>query len=263
VRRCASFAVVALVALLGACTYGAAETGPFRPAVVAAAGEPAGGKELYQRDCAWCHGSEGWGTPRGPDLVSGTNGRALTHFMLTTGRMPLRYPGQPSKRGDAVYTAAEIDAIVEYVAGLGGAGPDIPELDLGDADVAEGESLYAENCAACHSTTLVGGALTSAPGAWRRSTNAPGLRASTPLEVAEAMLTGPGAMPVFGADAFTDEEIDAIVRYVVTLQKARDRGGLPLLHVGPVTEGAVAWLVGIGSLLIVARWIGTRSWSVK
>ena len=73
------------------------------------------------------------------------------------------------------------------------------------------------------------------------------------------MITGPGTMPVFGNETFSDEEIDSVVRYVVYLQQPDNRGGAPVGGIGPVAEGAVAWTLGIGLLLGVARLLGTRS----
>ena len=73
------------------------------------------------------------------------------------------------------------------------------------------------------------------------------------------MITGPGTMPVFGNETFSDEEIDSIVRYTVYLQQPDNRGGAPVGGVGPVAEGAIAWTLGIGLLLGVARLLGTRS----
>ena len=72
------------------------------------------------------------------------------------------------------------------------------------------------------------------------------------------MLVGPGSMPVFGADVFSREEVDSIVRYVVDLQDARDPGGAPMGHIGPVAEGAVG-IVGLAALVLLVRWIGTRA----
>jgi ubiquinol-cytochrome c reductase cytochrome c subunit len=88
---------------------------------------------------------------------------------------------------------------------------------------------------------------------------APGLEPSTPIEIAEAMRVGPGTMPVFGEAAFTDDEVDAIVRYVVYLQNPDDRGGLSIGRIGPVAEGAVGWIVGLGAMVVLVRWIGTKT----
>jgi ubiquinol-cytochrome c reductase cytochrome c subunit len=245
------------LALFTACAYFGRETAPYRPEFSeVAAGDT--GKEVYQRDCAWCHGAQGQGTPRGPDLISGTNGPALTHSMLTTGRMPLRDPDERSEREARVYTEEEIDAILLYTSTFGAEGPAIPHPDLEEGDLGEGLELYQENCAACHSTTLIGGALTSGSEPLSRSVVAPALREATPTEVAEAMLTGPGPMPVFGLETFTQEEVNSIVKYVEHQRDPTDRGGAPVGHVGPVAEGAVGWIVGLGLLLLLIRWIGTR-----
>jgi ubiquinol-cytochrome c reductase cytochrome c subunit len=49
------------------------------------------------------------------------------------------------------------------------------------------------------------------------------------------------------------------VSYVDYLQQAPDPGGLSIGGIGPVPEGLVAWLVGMGSLLLVVVLIG-RDW---
>jgi ubiquinol-cytochrome c reductase cytochrome c subunit len=64
---------------------------------------------------------------------------------------------------------------------------------------------------------------------------------------------------VFGEGVFTDEEVDAIVRYVVYLQNPDDRGGLAIGRIGPVAEGAVGWIVGLGAMVVLVRWIGTKT----
>jgi len=45
------------------------------------------------------------------------------------------------------------------------------------------------------------------------------------------------------------------VRY---LDHPDDRGGQPLWYLGPVAEGAIAIVLGLGLLLLVSRWIGSR-----
>lgn len=252
-----------------ACVYFQGQTERYSPPM----NEPAipsatarTGEQLYLRDCAWCHGDQGGGTSRAPDLVSGTNGPAYTHFMLTSGRMPIDFTTQVVKRSPPAYEDQDIDAIIAHVDSLGATGPPIPDLDPTAGDIGLGAELYQENCAACHSTTAIGGAL--APGtardvsgtvARRTGLVAPGLEESSATEVAEAMLVGPGTMPVFGAETFSEDEVDSIVRYVRYLQDPIDRGGAPIGRIGPVAEGAVGWIVGLGALLLVARVIGTRT----
>jgi ubiquinol-cytochrome c reductase cytochrome c subunit len=250
--------------LLSSCSYFEDRTTPFRPPPVAEPAGPDRGRTIYLRDCAWCHGSRGEGTASGPDLVSGTNGAAFTDFMLSTGRMPIAVPDERIRRREPIYEPDEIDDVVDYVASLGGPGPDVPEVDPAGGDIGLGAELYQENCAACHSTTGIGGALTAgdyteaqAELSGNSGLVAPSLRSSSPVEIAEAMLVGPGTMPVFTEETFGPDEVDAIVRYVVYLQDAEDRGGADIGKIGPVAEGAVAWIIGLGALLLLCRWIGT------
>jgi ubiquinol-cytochrome c reductase cytochrome c subunit len=243
-----------------ACAYIDEDTSPSRVAIDATEEVTTNtGEELYLRDCAWCHDAEGRGTERGPDLISAPNGPAFTHFMLSTGRMPINDPNERAERDDPVYDDEQVDAIVDYVATLGGPGPGIPEVHPEDGDLGEGLELYQENCAACHAPTLIGAPLTRGRTGTTRSVIAPALHAPTPTEIAEAMLTGPDGMPVFSEETFTDSQVDSIVAYVVSQQDASDRGGAPIGRIGPVAEGAVAWLVGLGALLFLIRWIGTRN----
>jgi ubiquinol-cytochrome c reductase cytochrome c subunit len=49
-----------------------------------------------------------------------------------------------------------------------------------------------------------------------------------------------------------------VAAYVEELKAPEDRGGNPLLHLGPFPEGAVAWVFGIGLLLLFVLWVGER-----
>jgi ubiquinol-cytochrome c reductase cytochrome c subunit len=255
-RTLTAAAVAAGVAALvfAGCT---SAVGPYR-APVEASGSERSGAELYLRDCAWCHGNQGEGTARAPDLISGQNGPAFTDFMLSTGRMPISRSNERIERREPAYTPEEIDAIVDYVGSLGGSGPRVPQPNLVAGELHVGLELYQENCAACHAPTIIGGALTAGGGPEARSPVAPGLSDSSPREIAEAMLVGPGAMPVFGPNTFDEEQVDSIVAYVVDQQTPADRGGAPIGHVGPVAEGAIGWIVGLGAMLVLIRLIGTR-----
>jgi ubiquinol-cytochrome c reductase cytochrome c subunit len=245
-----------------ACSYFGGRTTRYQPPGIHAVASPGTGREWYQRDCAWCHGARGEGTQLGPDLRNERNGPALTDFMLRTGRMPVTDPGEPVRGGPPAYDAAIIRQIVDYVATFGGTGPAVPVVDASRGDLAKGQQLYQTNCAACHSVTGVGGALAGQTDdvggdvATRSEPHAPGIKRSTPLEIAEAMRVGPGTMPVFGSKTFGDEDVNAIVRYVMYLQDPANPGGGDLGGVGPVAEGALAWAVGLGALLLLTRWIG-------
>jgi ubiquinol-cytochrome c reductase cytochrome c subunit len=153
-----------------------------------------------------------------------------------------------------------IQKIVRFVVSLGGKGPDVPVVDPAAGSLPQGEELFQANCAACHSATGIGGTLTAGRGdsaSINRSGNqVPGLFRATPTDIAEAMRAGPGTMPVFGKPAFSDQEVDSIIRYLLYIRSGQNRGGGDLGRVGPVAEGAVAWIVGLGAIVALARWMG-------
>jgi ubiquinol-cytochrome c reductase cytochrome c subunit len=66
-------------------------------------------------------------------------------------------------------------------------------------------------------------------------------------------------MPRFGTAALTDQQLQSVVRYVRYLRNPTDRGGNSLGHIGPLVEGAVAFVFGLGAMVLFIRWIGTRS----
>src|SRR5688572_26293580 len=96
------------LAILSACDSGQPEDRVFRPPGVTAAEDATGGKELYLRDCAWCHAGDGTGTDRGPEILSAPNGPAFVDFVLSTGRMPLDHPDERMTRQDPIYSETEI-----------------------------------------------------------------------------------------------------------------------------------------------------------
>ncbi|MBV9403027.1 MAG: cytochrome C, partial [Candidatus Eremiobacteraeota bacterium] len=61
----------------------------------------------------------------------------------------------------------------------------------------------------------------------------------------------------------SDQDVSDIAYYVNFIQTQADRpngadaGGIALAHVGPVAEGFVAWLFGLGALVLFVRCIGT------
>lgn len=265
-RRVLALSLAALA--LGACAYVGGRVPPYRPpAYYPPPPEQAAGAEvgrfLYGRDCAFCHGSQGQGTERGPSLQTAGNGAALTDFMLRSGRMPINDENEPTRRRDSPYSEEQITAIVEFVVSeFDPPGPDIPEVDLAAGDISTGQRLYQRHCASCHATTGIGGAmLTQREGAAAGGTAGviiPDLDGATPVEVAESVRAGPGNMPRFGPGVISDEELDAVVAYVSHLQAPGDPGGASIGRIGPFSEGAVGWLVGLGSLVVFIYWVGTK-----
>lgn len=85
---------------------------------------------------------------------------------------------------------------------------------------------------------------------------APSLQPSTPVQVAEAIRIGPGVMPTFDPEALDDRQVDSIAGYVGYLHHGGDPGGHGLGRIGPITEGLVAWVIGLGLLVLVIRRLG-------
>jgi ubiquinol-cytochrome c reductase cytochrome c subunit len=208
------------------------------------------GEQLFLTGCVSCHGQGGVGvTGLGPSLLG--VGAASADFFLTTGRMPaVEGETVQSARKQPAYSSEEIAALVAYVASLG-AGPPIPVVDLENADVARGGVLYRANCASCHNASGIGGALSYGK-------NAPALDESTPVQVVQAMRIGPGQMPVFDEATIDAQAANDVAAYVEYLRNPDDRGGLSLGRVGPVTEGLIALLVGLGGLCVIGMWIVGR-----
>lgn len=216
----------------------------FSVALPALAQEPEGA-QLYEESCLSCHGPEGAGTGYGPPIEDA--GAAAADFQLRTGRMPLSDTDEQTKRKPPAFSDQEIAALVDYVASFG-SGPEIPEVDPQAGDLSHGQELFVNNCAACHGATANGGA--AGVGAL-----APSLYASGPLDIAEAVITGPGEMPVFD---FTERERDSIVAYLTYLQNEDAPGGADIGGIGPVPEGFIGWAVGMLTLGLVAYLIGSR-----
>jgi ubiquinol-cytochrome c reductase cytochrome c subunit len=209
------------------------------------------GKALFAVSCASCHGEYAQGSSVAPSLIGA--GAAAVHFQMSTGRMPLKEVGAEAPRKPVTFSQQQIYAIAAYVASLGG-GPAIPTPDqysTAGADTGLGQSLFNANCAQCHNYAGAGGDLTFGK-------YAPALTQATNQQIYEAMLTGPEAMPVFNDSTLTPSDKRDIIAYVTQTRAEANPGGFSLGRVGPTTEGLVAWLGGIGALVLAAMWITAK-----
>jgi ubiquinol-cytochrome c reductase cytochrome c subunit len=225
----------------------------FSPSHSSASNEDPGiaqGRALFLQGCASCHGLNGEGGTTAPSLIG--VGAAAVDFQVGTGRMPLQAHTAEAQRKPTRFSDADIEKMAAYVASLG-PGPAIPtDLNYQAADLAFGGSLFRTNCAQCHNFAGSGGALTYGK-------YAPSLSLATPKQIYEAMVTGPESMPVFGDQQISPSQKLAIIKYIRTIKSEPNPGGAGLGRVGPVTETAVAWLVGIGVLVIITMWIGSKA----
>jgi ubiquinol-cytochrome c reductase cytochrome c subunit len=179
------------------------------------------GRELYLQACASCHGPD----PNGPSEYStvpslkDVGGAAAVDWAVRTGRMPFQ-----STKGPAI---------------------------------ARGKSRFSEQetrALAAYVGNRVGDALIPEVDASKGN-------------VAEAIKIGPGQMPPGGGlpeytptDQQSINRVNDVAAYVEALNRDRfNRGGAPIGGKGPVPEGFVAWVIGLGILILGIRWLGTRS----
>ena len=209
------------------------------------------GKDLFDATCSSCHGLDAQGTTQAPSLIGA--GAAAVDFQMSTGRMPAKEVGAQEDQKPVTFSAQQIYEIADYVASLGGgpAIPDAQQVSTAGADTALGEQLFSANCAQCHGFAGAGGALTYGK-------FAPPLTAATPTQVYEAMLTGPEAMPVFADGAVSPSAKRDIIAYIEDTKVEPNPGGFSLGRTGPVTEGLVIFLGGMGFLVIIALWITAK-----
>jgi len=220
-------------------------------AAVGAQQDITAGKDLFQANCSSCHGLEAQGTSQAPSLIG--TGAAAVYFQMSTGRMPAKEVGAENNRKPVTFTPQEINDIADYVASLGG-GPAIPgpeQVSTAGADTARGSELFSANCAQCHGFAGAGGALTYGKAA-------PPLTASTPTQIYTAMLTGPEAMPVFSDGALPPQAKRDIIAYITQTRVEPNPGGFSLGRTGPVTEGLVIFLGGMGFLVLISMWITAK-----
>ncbi|MCS7476504.1 c-type cytochrome [Umezawaea endophytica] len=212
------------------------------------------GEQLYNNTCLSCHGTALDGVKdRGPSLIG--VGEAAVYFQVSTGRMPMARQEAQAQRKPVKFTPEEIDALGAFIQSRGG-GPENPE-ESGQAlrgdEPARGGELFRLNCAACHNFTGRGGALSSGK-------FAPELDGVTEEQLYTAMLTGPQNMPKFSDRQLTPEEKKDIIAYIKSVTDGNNNpGGAALGGLGPVSEGLIAFIVGIAALIGVTLWIGAKA----
>ena len=217
------------------------------------------GRLLFAQTCSSCHGNDANGVGPGGQATIGPNlqgvGAATVDFWVSTGRMPATdVKAVEAERKASRLTPKQALELAAWVNSLDPAVPAVPTPHLTGANQSVGADLFSLNCAACHTITGAGDALAF-------GTNAPSLqnRSVTAQQVAEAIRTGPANMPRFSGN-LTDRQVADLVSYVTgRLQHPTNPGGAGLGGVGPVAEGFVALLIGVGGLALICFWIGERS----
>ena len=226
------------------------------------------GAVLYGVHCSTCHGADLRGSQGVPSLLEA--GGSAVDFYMTTGRMPLavraaddgsdRSPlGQSSAAGSQAYhvpslfDARQTAAIDAYVDAHAQQSTPIPNVRLHSNALQRGRRIFENNCQACHGAAAQGA---TAGDQWV----ALPLNKATPTQIGEAIRVGPGVMPRFTAAQLSNDDIDAVATYVRYLaEEPQTYGGAVLEYLGPISEGAVSAIVGVGFLFWVIYFTGTKA----
>jgi len=211
------------------------------------------GQTIFLKGCSSCHGLNAEGGAVAPSLIG--VGAASVDFQVGTGRMPMQDMSQQAMRKKPVYNEEQVAALSAYVASLapGPASLTNEQITLErDGNTADGGELFRNNCAMCHNFAGQGGALT-------QGKYAPTLMGVEPKHIYEAMITGPQSMPVFSDKIVTPQEKLSIIKWIKAAESEPNLGGASLGRVGPVTEGLLIWVFGLGLLIGIAVWLTAKA----
>jgi len=250
-RPVAGYAALLLGLVVVGLLYGALTRTGAQAAQTTAQDDIANGQTLFEATCSSCHGLDAQGTDQAGRLIGA--GSAAVYFQMSTGRMPAKEVGAENERKPTTFTEQEIRDIGAWIQSIGG-GPEVPtpaQVSTVGADTALGSQLYSANCAQCHGFAGAGGALTYGK-------DAPALTQSTPTQIYTAMLTGPEAMPVFADGAIPPQAKRDIIAYITQTRTEPNPGGFSLGRTGPITEGLVIFLGGIGFLVLASMWLTAK-----
>jgi ubiquinol-cytochrome c reductase cytochrome c subunit len=204
------------------------------------------GGELFQANCAACHGTRGEGGPAVDDLTAGPPLHdvdiAYSDMTMRTGRMPIESQAAGVYRDEL--DDEQREAVVAWMLERLEVPGEVPEV--GDGDPARGQELYTRNCAACHGAGGVGGI--SGAGV-----TVPDIAGLDPVATFEGTRVGPFEMPAFGPQVLDDGQVEDIAAY---LQAAED-APTTLLGIHEVDEVTGALFAGGLVLLVVVALLVT------
>ena len=162
------------------------------------------GQNLFQNNCAQCHGSDGRGATGFPNLTDASwlygGSASAIQTSIVNGRMGVM-PAQAAVLGD------DLDNVVGYVMALSGR-----EAPAG-ADVQAGKQRYEQVCFACHQMTGNGNPALGAPDLtadlW--------VHGGTEADIRDVLANGRINQMPAQRDLLTEERIRTLVAYVMSL----------------------------------------------
>ncbi|MBV0910859.1 cytochrome-c oxidase, cbb3-type subunit III [Anianabacter salinae] len=177
-----------------------------------------GGAAIFRTNCSQCHGSGAAGAKGYPNLLDdawlwgGTIEDiqyTVTHGIRNEQSPDTRWSEMPAFGADGILSDEEIGEVVQYVLQISGQGHDA-------ALAGAGETLFLDNCAACHGDEGLGDVYVGAP----NLTDAIWLYGGDPVTLTETVTNARfGVMPAWSeeyrtAAGLTEAEINAVATYV-------------------------------------------------
>jgi quinol---cytochrome-c reductase cytochrome c subunit len=256
-RRIGALAVIVVFATTGT-ALAQPQSGIVRPTTEPSAPSVALGQELFEGNCASCHGFAGQGISKPRPGAGGIMGAApplrnvgalAADFYLRLGLMPLSSIHDEPGNDRVLFSNKELKALIEYIASLG-PGPGIPQVDPQAGNISQGQQLFTLHCAGCHQEDAEGGFVTGA--------KVPPLQGIKATQIAEAVRVGPYEMPSFSTKQLSTAQLNSIVKYVLSTNHLDNRGGWRIGNIGPIPEGLVTWWIAAPLLIIVCMLVGRR-----
>jgi ubiquinol-cytochrome c reductase cytochrome c subunit len=210
------------------------------------------GAQIYQQQCAQCHGGDGSGgtvqvTGRPAPPLRGTD-VAYVDLVLRSGRMPPAGNPFDNRRRSPTVTGADREALVAWMSTAFGLSGQIPQVQIGDPR--HGLQVYSAQCAHCHGAT--GGGGVAGGGAYT-----PPLTSYEPIVTAEAIRVGPFEMPAFSETQITDQAVGDIAAFLNMIAHERGTPIFGLVELHPVYAAAFVALLAV-ALVCSLLWIGGR-----
>lgn len=193
------------------------------------------GAAVYAEECSTCHGADAEGGLTQPNL----HGLPISNASIDSVAEIVRDGRNRMDSMAGELSEAQIAAVASYVVNTWGA----------VGDVALGGELFRLNCAGCHGAAGRGGALIYS------ETNAPSLETGSDAITVGAIRKGPGTMPAFNEAVLDSASVASIAEYLHVIREPSRPGGLAVAPPGPVTEGLLAGVLGLGAALILAAWV--------
>jgi mono/diheme cytochrome c family protein len=223
--------------------------------------DPERGGELYNQLCSMCHGEDGRGRVGASlEAFPGIRAASAIEQVIAQGIAGSAMPAWSEANGGPL-AMQDITDITEYITGvLGGTQPvtaaptyqppEIQPLPDVDGDPTNGAIVFQANCAACHGQQAQGGF------GWPLAKSWPGNRPEVYLHQVVAQGIGGTIMPGWAGDSggpLTDEQIDDVSAYILTLSPVSGPSAPPPPESGPLTLTTSLTLAAIlGVVVIIA-----------